>query len=464
MAARRTRAIVHPVRLHIDGRDVEAEQGEPVAIALLAAGLLPWSRSIKYHRPRGPACLRGRCDGCLARIEGLPSRRTCLTPAGKDLRVASQPLLASARFDPLAAADVLFRQGLDHHRLGTQGPWIQRASVRLVRSLSGLGELPDALSPPPRITEHHCEVLVLGAGPAGLRAAEEATRAGARVLLADEAERPGGHLLDWPGSAPRLDALAARLRAVERLGLLWMPAKRALGVYEEPGRGSPLPVPGHPDPLRDAIEEASTSRPTRIALLCGPGELLLVHFEALILATGQEMGAPPLTNGDLPGVYTARAGAIALRHGLLLGERIALLGSGPWTDVLEAALHEAGAEPLRRPLEEVRRLHAAGGRLASVHFQDGTRWPCDAALVEPPPSADVRLGAQAGASTRWAEGGLFVEADPLDGSTRQTGLWAVGSLCGPASSPEAEDARAAEAGRAAARFVARGPWPPGAAS
>ncbi len=67
----RTRALVHPVTITLDGEPIEAEAGEPLAAALVAAGKTTIARSPKFHRPRGPACpscgQRGMqmIEGCL---------------------------------------------------------------------------------------------------------------------------------------------------------------------------------------------------------------------------------------------------------------------------------------------------------------------------------------------------------------------------------------------------------------
>ena len=63
--ARRLAPIRDWVHFELDGETIEAERGEPVAFALLAADKLALSRSPKLHRPHGPSCLRGGCDGCL---------------------------------------------------------------------------------------------------------------------------------------------------------------------------------------------------------------------------------------------------------------------------------------------------------------------------------------------------------------------------------------------------------------
>ena len=84
---------------------------------------------------------------------------------------------------------------------------------RLIRRAAGLGEAPR--EPDPDRYEHvhaHCDVLVVGAGPAGLAAALAAGRSGARVILADEQAELGGSLLSEPADHPAHAWLEARAR------------------------------------------------------------------------------------------------------------------------------------------------------------------------------------------------------------------------------------------------------------
>src|SRR5882724_3063207 len=83
----------HPVSLEFDGETLVAEKGEPLAFALLAADKLALSRSPKLHRPHGPYCLRGGCDGCLARVNGEPNVMTCMVPCVGGERVETQNVL-----------------------------------------------------------------------------------------------------------------------------------------------------------------------------------------------------------------------------------------------------------------------------------------------------------------------------------------------------------------------------------
>src|SRR3954471_16539837 len=114
---RRTRAIEDPVTIHLDGSPIPAERGEPIAAAFVASNKLALARSPKLHRPRGPACFRGGCDGCLARVDGVPNIMTCLRPARGGERVETQNVMGSRKSDLLRVTDWFFPQGIDHHHL-----------------------------------------------------------------------------------------------------------------------------------------------------------------------------------------------------------------------------------------------------------------------------------------------------------------------------------------------------------
>ena len=80
------------VTIDFEGEPVAAFAGEPVAVALFAAGVRTLGRSTKYHRPRGLFCLDGHCASCYMRIDGRPNQRACMTPArdGLSLRAAER--------------------------------------------------------------------------------------------------------------------------------------------------------------------------------------------------------------------------------------------------------------------------------------------------------------------------------------------------------------------------------------
>lgn len=77
-----------PVTFTYDGRELTGFDGEPIAVALKAAGVMVHRRTAKYDRPRGVFCAIGRCTDCVMVVDGKPNVRTCITPvhAGMDVR------------------------------------------------------------------------------------------------------------------------------------------------------------------------------------------------------------------------------------------------------------------------------------------------------------------------------------------------------------------------------------------
>jgi sarcosine oxidase subunit alpha len=133
-----------PLTFELEGAPIRAFEGEPVAVALHAAGVTTLGRSPKYHRPRGAFCLDGHCASCYLRIDGQPNRRACATPARAGLRCERQNAFPSVEIDFLTAADWLFPEGMDHHTLMTGSRVGNALFLKLVRQMGGSGTLPDA--------------------------------------------------------------------------------------------------------------------------------------------------------------------------------------------------------------------------------------------------------------------------------------------------------------------------------
>ena len=76
------------VTFTFDGKEVEGYEGEPIAMALKAAGLMVHRYTQKEHKPRGIFCAIGRCTDCVLVVDGKPNIRTCVTPlqAGMDVK------------------------------------------------------------------------------------------------------------------------------------------------------------------------------------------------------------------------------------------------------------------------------------------------------------------------------------------------------------------------------------------
>ena len=126
----------------LDGEPLVAQRGEPLVAALVAADDLVLARSPKFHRPRGPSCLRAACDGCLARVDDTPNIMTCMLAARDGMSVVSQNRLGSRDADLLRMTDWFFPEGLNHHELFAGVPGVQSIMQSFARRVAGLGRLP----------------------------------------------------------------------------------------------------------------------------------------------------------------------------------------------------------------------------------------------------------------------------------------------------------------------------------
>src|SRR4051812_49691859 len=151
--------------LSLDGEPIDAEPGDTVASALLRRGVTTFTRSIKYHRPRGPFCFGGSCGQCLLRIDGVPSLLACRVPLEEGMRCERQNGPLGMEADVLRASDFLFPTHLDHHHLLVGSRLAGRVALEVARRLAGLGKLPDEPRLPDRGSIAHARVIVIGGWP-----------------------------------------------------------------------------------------------------------------------------------------------------------------------------------------------------------------------------------------------------------------------------------------------------------
>jgi sarcosine oxidase subunit alpha len=402
-----------PVRIDFEGESVRAFAGEPVAVALYASGVRTLGRSPKYHRPRGLFCLEGHCASCFLRIDGLPNRRSCLAPAREGLRCERQNAFPDADVDLLRAADWLFPQGMDHHRLMTGSRLGNELFLKLVREMGGSGLLPDAPAAAiPPVRDRRVDLCIVGGGPAGLSAAAAAAGAG-HVLVVDEQDRPGGSLLAEPGGVARGQALADAARAAG--AELWL-ASTAIAWYPED--------------------------PPGVLAVVRPDGLWRVSAGRFLYATGAYDQNLPFPDADRPGVLSARAcGRLAFRWGLRPGRAVMVVSDpqlpSPYARTLVNGLASLGLPVTETSLDALPRL-------------DLKR---DVAAVAALPAPASELPRQHGARVRFApaRGGFAVEVDATFATTAP-GVFAAGDVTGYRG-PEGATADGAAAGQAIASVL-----------
>jgi predicted molibdopterin-dependent oxidoreductase YjgC len=92
------------VRFTYDGREVAGREGEPIAAALKALGVMTHRYTVKSHEPRGIFCAIGRCTDCVMVVDGTPNVRTCMTPLKEGMDVRTQDGLRALGAQPSARA------------------------------------------------------------------------------------------------------------------------------------------------------------------------------------------------------------------------------------------------------------------------------------------------------------------------------------------------------------------------
>jgi len=97
----RSRAVSFTFR----GQPVEGFAGDTIGSALFASGRRVFSRSFKYHRPRGLLCCSGGCANCMMTVDGTPNVRVCVEPVREGARVEPQNVLGSLEHDLLSVVD-----------------------------------------------------------------------------------------------------------------------------------------------------------------------------------------------------------------------------------------------------------------------------------------------------------------------------------------------------------------------
>ncbi|HUJ29069.1 MAG TPA: 2Fe-2S iron-sulfur cluster-binding protein [Myxococcales bacterium] len=335
------------VRISLDGQPVEAVGGESVASALLRAGITTFTRSVKYHRPRGPFCLSGTCGQCLMRVDGTPSLPACRVRAEEGMVCERQNGPLGVDADLFRAADFLFPEGLDHHHLLTGSRVLGRVALEIARRLAGLGELPASGRPALPAQVRSERLVIVGGGPAGRAAARAAAAAKPVVIERDE----GSECVGLYANDTRLSGNALVV-VRRREGLLVIAAERV--ICANGGASQPLPFPGV----------------------------------------------------DRPGVYAARG---LEKLPAMVGRKLAVVGQGDAEhERAAAALSKRGYEP---SLVKEPPRRALGNPVRALDLADGSRLRCDAVAIALPPAPLHELATSAGARARFDGNGFPVETD-----------------------------------------------------
>lgn len=310
----------------IDGKKVTGFRGDTVASAMIAAGMVECGHSMYLNRPRGIVA---------AGVEEPNALVDVLRPG------------QSVRESMLSATTVEIVNGLD------------------VRLLSGLG-----IMDPTGDTDYydrkyvHTDVLVVGAGPAGLAAARIAARSGARTILMDEKAQPGGSLLsgrsETVNGRPASEWVASTIEnSLQEKGFTYLPRTSVLGSYDS----NYIVAVEHRTDHLEMSAGAGVSRE----------RIWHVRAKQVIFATGAFERTIVFANNDRPGIMLASAMRTYLnQYAVLPGDQIVVATTNDSAYELVLDLHAAGV-PLPividiRPSASSAAAEAISLTGATVHF------------------------------------------------------------------------------------------------
>jgi sarcosine oxidase subunit alpha len=310
------------LRFSFDGVNYTGHPGDTLASALLANNVRLMGRSFKYHRPRGVISAGSEEPNAIVELRTgarqEPNTRATVIELFDGLQAQSQNRWPSLKFDAMAINDRLspfFAAGFYYKTFMWPAAFWEKIYEPIIRRAAGLGCLSKQDDPDDYDKGFlHCDLLIIGAGPAGLSAALTAGRAGARVILADEDFRMGGRLnaetLDVGGAAGADWAMNVVLELSTMQNVRLMPRTTVLGAFDHG--------------IYSAVERVSDHLATPL-----PGKprqiLWRIYTKRTILAAGATERPIAFENNDRPGIMLAGAlRAYANRWGVAVGEKVAV--------------------------------------------------------------------------------------------------------------------------------------------
>jgi sarcosine oxidase subunit alpha len=313
-----------PIRFTFNDKHYTGYEGDTVASALLANGVDVVGRSFKYSRPRGIVTADAQEPNGILQT-GSNDASTVPNPKATQAALHPNMVCRSTNGWPNVDTDLMGLVG----KVGgaamppgfyyktfmyPQSMWMSYEKV--IRKGAGLGASPTQGDPDIYDKfNHHCDIMVVGAGPAGLSAAVTAARAGCRVIIADEQEEMGGSLLcstqSINGAAPSewVSDMLAELSANENVTLL--PRSTVFGYF---------------DHNYLSIAERRTDHLSETANGVVRERMHKVRAKQVILATGAHERPLVYGNNDVPGCMLASAVSTYInRYAVVPGNTLALM-------------------------------------------------------------------------------------------------------------------------------------------
>jgi len=450
--------------------------GDTLASALLANGVHLTARSFKYHRPRGIMAAGSEEPNALVTVvrdagRTTPNLRATQVELYEGLTAESQNRWPSLTFDVGRINDRLsafFPAGFYYKTfMWPRGAW-KALYEPMIRRAAGLGKAPVQPDPDRYAQRYaHCDVLVVGAGPAGLAAALAAAASGSRVILCDETAEFGGSLLadpratingqsgpEWVASSVAALATTKRVTLLSRTTAFGYFPHNFVGLIERLSDHLPAPSKGQ---WRERLWQ--------------------VRARAVVLAAGAIERPLVFPGNDRPGILLAGAAQTYLnRYGVRVGTRAVIVTScdDAYQTALElkaagtvvAAIADLRAETTGALPEAARRegiavLPAATvlgtegnlrvraitlGTVRGGEVEGGQRIDCDTVLMSGGFTPSVHLFSQSRGKLEWNEAlkafvpGTSAECERSAGACRGIydlgAVLADGAACGAAAARE----------------------------
>jgi sarcosine oxidase, subunit alpha len=421
------------LRFTFDGKEVRALEGDTIGSALFASGRRTFSRSFKYHRPRGLMCCAGQCPNCLVQVDNSPGVRACTEPVREGMKVHHMNASPSLDFDVMRATDKFggpFTPPGFYYKTFIRPRRLWPLYEKVLRHAAGLGRVRKSQPEREWRTEYrrrHADLLVVGGGAAGLCAATAAAELGADVVLCDEGPEPGGRLLAEGGQAHARE-LTARAQEV---GVEVLANAPALGAF---------------DGLVPVWQGETLHQVRARRLLYATGTI-----EQPLLFPGNDLPGVMLSGGArrLAALYAVKPGARAVvatvcdrgldaalalvDHGVEIVS-VADLREGPPSASFKA-LERLGI-PVRSGsavLEARGSSHVSQAVVGAPGADGGAEIDCDLLIVSGGSAPATSLLSQSGARTAYDDKrGVFALSHIPEG------VHAAGEVCGPLSLEDAE--------------------------
>ncbi|MBI4393575.1 MAG: (2Fe-2S)-binding protein [Euryarchaeota archaeon] len=393
-----------------NGRTIEASAKDTIASALYRRGIRIFSRSVKYHRPRGLTCVAGHCTACMVEVDGVPDVRAC-TALARPCKVRSQNVFPSVKWDLFSITDYAFPKNFEYQRRFLRPKSVNRAFYWLVRRMAGVGRFKgdERPSTAAALETMETEVLVIGGGVAGMAAAKASAEKGARTMLVASGLELGGAALH---ATMRVRSAKGVIATLPSSVLAWT-GSTALGYYDG------------------------------MVLVERGGRLVEVRPRSVVVAVGGHEATPLFPNCDLPGVISARVVRYLWgRFGVPPGKR-AIVDLGPNGDEgVVSDIAAAGTQVVKvirtdaettQGERSIVRAHGFTTLKAVTVDQDGRpeRIKCDLYVYAHGARPAPELFQQAGCRMRYSENlGAYVPETDAVGTTSNERVFAAGLSAG----------------------------------